>query len=662
MGNACRSHDCAQCRVHVEAITTNQCDQQCNAVDAPCERTIWTLEHQLDESPVGPKIPGVPTFKKFTKDEETIVHDAVNRLILMARKPWPPETHRMVCDRWYKNGGMTRVMEEYYNYHMTNRDGVLNEMGLTPKQMTECRQMLEESGELETILESKIKSNMTEKEMHELYEARINELISEDCKYTQWGTIKSALDQDAVALLRGDWLVAQGHEPHGLPRRQELQQDAYWKQSALVDRLGNPNKMAVAIVVVSYCWRSSNHPDPDGEHVALLSALIAEFTGTQGGPTWHGEIGEVRRNKFNDMWQPVQSPADVAVFFDWCSLHQRPRGIAEEEAFCKALQEVEVWYVHRGTHVWMFTALPESVFSAGEQTKLNDSNYKSRGWPTFEQAVSTMIKDDGMVFDMGKLPPLWRRWGDVVEHCTPVRVPPKPPAHFENELCAKRFMFKGDCRLLVDKYAKVHNNAICKARDFIVSKVTWNPMQLIETGALLAQCFQLQRFILFDSTVGADSGCVLAKALPSCHTLEQLHLHGIGLGDRSAKALALAFPNCRNLRHVCLQRNGICDQGAEELMRCLSQSSISVLRLDKNAIGNYGGQMCLDAIGQQNPLRCLVLCDNAMDEDVKKSIETMWRKTGKDIGKLARQWHSFSIKEQSSFDSAELEKYGGILL
>lgn len=659
MGNACRSHDCSQCRLQVESITSHHCDQHCNSVDAPCERTIWDIEHQLEESPFDQKIPG---FRKFVKDEETIVHDAVNRLILMARKPWPPETHRMVCDRWYKNGGMTRVMEEYYNYHMTNRDGVLNEMGLTPKQMTEVRNMLDDSGELETILESKIKSNMTEQEMNEMYEAKIQELISEDSKYTQWSTIKSALGHDGVALLNGDFLAKKGHTQNALPRRQEMPQDAYWKQSALVDRIGDANKKAVAIVAISYCWQSSTHPDPHGAHVALLSALLNEFTGAQGGPTWHGDIGEVRRNKFNDLWQPVQSPADVAVFFDWCSLYQRPRGIAEEEAFCRALMEVELWYVHRGTHVWMFTAVPESVFSTGDQNKAADSNYRSRGWPTFEQAASTMIKDDGMVFDMGKLPPLWRRWQDVVEHCTPARIPPKPPAHFENEMYTKRVMFKGDCRLLIDKYAKVHNNAICKARDFTVSKVEWSAMQLIEIGALLAQCFQLQRFVLFDSSIGEDSGCILAKALPSCHTLEQLHLYSISLSDRSAKALALAFPQCRSLQHVCLHRNHIGDQGAEELARCLSQTTISVLRLDRNTIGNFGGTMCLDALIQPNSLRCLVLCDNLIDEEVKKSIESTWRRVGKEVGKLARQWHSLSVSEQSRFDSVELEKYGGILL
>merc|ERR1711912_84744 len=137
----------------------------------------------------------------------------------------------------------------------------------------------------------------------------------------------------------------------------------------------------------------------------------------------------------------------------------------------------------------MLTAVPEGVFTAGDKGP-SESTYQTRGWPTFEHCVATMIKDREMVFDMGKLPPLWRRWLDVVNSCKAVRHPPKSPNHFETELRTKQFMFKSDCRLLIEKYEKAYNSAICKAKDLKFGGIIWKPVQLMEIGAMMPKCFQ----------------------------------------------------------------------------------------------------------------------------------------------------------------------------
>jgi len=595
-------------------------------------------------------------------DHDHGVQAAIQRLVLTARKPWPPATVSIVIDRWYRHGGMTLVMQEFFNYHMNKPDGELQKMRLTQKQMVEVRQMLESSGELEDVLEAKINDNMPESVRRELEDEKIKEFIAEDFRYTTWSTLKAANEGNAVALVKADWLMKYGVAAESrLPKRQVAPANALWNKFDFNQRLGNTDKKPVAIVSISYCWRSPEHPDPDGEQLHLLAALVREFAGPYGGPTWHGEIGKRTQQEFCDLWQPVNGPEDVAIFLDWCSLYQQPRSKEEEDDYAKALADIEIWYTHRGTHVWMLTAVPEGVFTAGDKVT-PDSTYQTRGWPTFEHCVSTLIKDREMVFDMGKLPPLWRRWLDVVNSCKAPRHPPKSPNHFETDMRMKRFTFKGDCRLLIEKYEKTYNRAICKAQELVFSGVSWHPIQIIEVGAILPQCFQLQELSLFSCILNEDGGCILAKAAPTCRTLVSLKLFDNVLGNRAATALGDALPNCQSLRHLCLHLNDIGDDGATALAHSLPESCLTVLRLDNNKIGNKGGAAFASVFPECADLKCIILCDNLIADERKASLNLAWCGSGKAPGNLATQWFSYTLHERSDFSTAELEKYGGLIL
>jgi hypothetical protein len=631
---------------------------------APCESERFKSYFQAvslgDEDEVNDECDPIPP-PSSVHDEHAIPH-AIQRLVLAAKKPWPPATMQVVQDHWYRRGGMTLVMQEFFSFHMNRPDGELVKLNLTQRQMQQVRSMLDASGELEELLEAKIRTNMPEHVKQEMYEAKIKDLISDDSRYTNWGTLKQALQGRDVALVRGDWLVGCGLDgSHRLPKRQKLPDNGFWEKKDLADRLGDPEKKAAAVVSVSYCWRSTGHPDPDGEQLHLLAALVKEFASPYGGPTWHGEVGKRSRTDFGDLWQPVQGPEDVAIFIDWCSLYQLQRSKEEEDIFAHALINLEIWYAHRGTHVWMLTAVPEGVFTAGEKVAL-DATYTSRGWPTFEHCASTLLKDREMVFDMGKLPPLWRRWLDVVTSCKAIRQPPKAPDQFETELRMKRFMFKSDCGLLIEKYQKTYNAAICKALELNFAGVSWSPIQLVEIGALLPQCYQLQHFALCQSTLSEDSGCILAKAAPTCRTLVSLQLFDNVLGNRTAKALAVSLPICTSLHHLCLHMNEIGDDGAMALAANLPQTKLTVLRLDLNRIGSKGGAAFAKAITESYRLECLVICDNVLAEERKDAIDLAWRGAGKAGGELARQWFSLSLQERVQFDTEELEKYGGIIV
>lgn len=679
--NACNTQSCAEVKEKFDTII---------AVGVPCESSEKCQEHC--HSSIGHHVSVIYSDVTATGDEnaqdrgnspiqgqqrhhvdhDSVVQSAVMRLVLTARKPWPPATMNIVQERWYKRGGMSMVMHEFFSYHCNRPDGEMQKMRLNQKQMAEVRNLLEASGELEEVLEAKIKANMPESLKKEMHEAKVKEFIADDSRYTTWPTLKTALEGNAVALIKADWLMKFGMPAESrLPKRQSLEEDAtrgkaatkgaMWIKKQFSERLGNLDKKTVALVSISYCWRSPEHPDPDGEQLHLLAALVREFAGPYGGPTWHGEVGHRTQHEFCDLWQPVEGADDVAIFIDWCSLYQKPRTQEEEDSFAKALTDIEIWYAHRGTHVWMLTAVPEGVFTAGDKMT-SDAEYQARGWPNFEHCVSTLIKDREMVFDMGKLPPLWRRWLDVVNSCKAARFPPKSPHYFETELRTKRFSYKNDCRILIEKYEKCYNRAICKAKELTFSGVTWHPIQIIEVGALLPQCFQLHEFSFHSCVLSEDGGCILAKAAPTCRTLVSLKLFDNVLSDRTAMGFGATLHSCQALRHLCLHLNDIGDEGGSALAAALPESNLTVLRLDNNKIGSKGGAAFAQVFRECDSLKNIILSDNMIPEERKQSLNLSWVGAGKAPGNLATHWASYSLHERSDFSTVELEKYGGIIL
>merc|ERR1719203_857381 len=86
------------------------------------------------------------------------------------------------------------------------------------------------------------------------------------------------------------------------------------------------------ILSISYSWLSGSHPDPEGFHLRVFAPLLKHFAR-------HCKIG-------------VDS---LAIFIDWCSLPQLPRTHAEESAYMRALQHIDLWYAHWLVEVWLLT-------------------------------------------------------------------------------------------------------------------------------------------------------------------------------------------------------------------------------------------------------------------------------------------------------------------
>ena len=55
-------------------------------------------------------------------------------------------------------------------------------------------------------------------------------------------------------------------------------------------------------------------------------------------------------------------------------------------------QDINLWYAHALICVWLVTFVPEGVVA-----------YSERGWPAFEQAISSMLTPSWQLLDLGRL-------------------------------------------------------------------------------------------------------------------------------------------------------------------------------------------------------------------------------------------------------------------
>jgi len=150
-----------------------------------------------------------------------------------------------------------------------------------------------------------------------------------------------------VKLLKWSWLDARAREMQSvrsdeerrrlaLPRRQDIEatdQGAFYS-SAEIAALPRGNMSwaggPLAVVAVSYCWETPSHPDPEGR--TLLSIARAIRRAQQQHIGRHHE----------------RLPAELGIFLDWCSLHQKDangeRTPSEAACFADALGSMQLWF------------------------------------------------------------------------------------------------------------------------------------------------------------------------------------------------------------------------------------------------------------------------------------------------------------------------------
>ena len=316
------------------------------------------------------------------------------------------------------------------------------------------------------------------------------------------------------------------------------------------------------LISISHAWLTPDHPDPLGEQLVNFADVVArerrccrdgdevkDFVraaclcpccpdfctiGTFWGLPYFGQQCCAKATSF--------PRGEFMAFYDFASLHQKDpetggRTGEEKTAFDSALDTMGTWYAHS-----LATTVALDVFPAGwdattpyselRHTLLSPYSLHSprpclpisltggdRGWPTFESAVSALVKES--------TPGSWAKFVRASEAKAQgrgggVRPPPLHPEAFAAKLARKVFTNGSDLEMVAGIYAR--------------------------------------------SLDGAFGGA------------EYLEFRDAGWGDEEAKAFAKVLPLARSARFLNLDRNNIGGDGYRALAEAIKAGGAPRLR------------------------------------------------------------------------------------
>jgi len=317
-------------------------------------------------------------------------------------------------------------------------------------------------------------------------------------RYNDGACIRDLLQDGSVALVKGSWLLQHSQvEGAVFPKRQDMPPEAFWEPEELM--VADSVRRGYEIVAISHCWMSREHPDPHGDQLRTLGQFIE---------AWSDSL-------------PGLLPSRVALFFDWCSLHQEPRSPEEEELFKRALASSELWFAHKVTYVWQLTKVQSGMIP-----------YQKRGWPIFEEACSAIWSSvPGQLLDLAivQFGAHCPRGKEATRACATKRRPPLAPHALAQALAGCEFSHPEDLEVLLSCY-ELAFRAI--------------------TGSF-------ERLDFRGLGWGDAEASILSESLPSFSRLKELDLFNNEVGDFGAAALADAVPKCRSLARLCLDENDI---------------------------------------------------------------------------------------------------------
>jgi hypothetical protein len=280
--------------------------------------------------------------------------------------------------------------------------------------------------------------------------------------------LKAAIGTGDTLFLDGNWLLTQAEQKVSLPMRQKLPEDAAIDTEAFLNSLFVDltapyflDKENTYTVAVSYCWATKSHPDPTGEQLQRLKGVLKLM------------LKEVHA---------------LGIFLDWCGLYQGKRNAEQKEAFKRGLKNVNIWYAHPLTFVWALTVVPVGV-----------KTYETRGWPRFEMAVSTLIKDSYMFLNLFGVEDLAEEdagdlsYDDLQCRCTvqceAARAPPMTPAAFSETLKTLSFTNGADRRFVLEKYEATFTEVMgCATRLDFSRFHSWGDSEMASLGEVLPWC------------------------------------------------------------------------------------------------------------------------------------------------------------------------------
>ena len=382
-----------------------------------------------------------------------------------------------------------------------------------------------------------------------------------------------------VRLLRLSWLLKQARRGAVLPRRQELPEEAFLSEaevralprghvgqafetcgslsdepSGLRDRFGHSDK-PLRIISISHGWLTPEHPDPFGEQLARFAKQIEHER--QHCPGSCFEVGcslccnalclglgagyccyviPLVGQQCGDTDTQLPS-GEFGVFYDYCSLHQKDadgqRTQPEQAAFGTALQTMGMWYAHRLTTTVILSELPPGWPRSAEDAPFfpEEGWLRGKGWPSFERAVSGMIKrETGDSFRRIVDPAVPRGFGSGY------RAPPMHPREFAAELSRKVFSNGDDCEVVARLYADVFNAALGEAWALACSQLEWKDADAEAFAKVLPLLRRVETLDLSFNRIGTRGFEALAAAIRegAAPALKEFSFGGFNDGDSTA--------------------------------------------------------------------------------------------------------------------------------
>lgn len=200
----------------------------------------------------------------------------------------------------------------------------------------------------------------------------------------------------AIRVLDASWLInhALKSSTNVIQRRQELPSEAFLDVGDIINSV-KTDKVDISdriqLICLSYMWLDHDHPDPHGWTLSCLVEKLKPIL--------------IERVK-ND--SGYTNNIIIGVFWDFASLHQKPRTKDEDTLFKEGLEALSYLYSHPKTIVYKVTKTPPD-YPRGYKIA-NDENlrshavvpYQNRGWPFTESCWSSLTKSVEKTVDISQ--------------------------------------------------------------------------------------------------------------------------------------------------------------------------------------------------------------------------------------------------------------------
>jgi len=426
-------------------------------------------------------------------------------------------------------------------------------------------------------------------------------------KYASDHSIVNAMNFGHTILLRGRWIVEKCSckEKFVLSRRQDMPADAYWRPGELRPSTAAGHLLddegLVKVVAISYCWWTPQHPDPNGEQLMTIAAVLKSFLDTVG---------------------------NCAVFIDFCSFFQKPHATLQEKtSFRCGLADVNLWYAHPSTMVVRLTYVPRNV-----------RKYAVRGWPVFEKLTSEMTNQRGEVI-LVQEPMCECDWFQLLGTGVALRDPPTTPQTFSKMVQKLVFTNGADRDLVVRKYEETYRDVMASLEDLKLSDVGWDDDDVTYLAKALQDMSSLQEIQLNLNLFGDRGAQEIALSLWDGPPVRVLGLQANSIADMGVTYFSRSLPHMPALRELRLTMNRVGDAGAVAIAEALPLAGCGLqqLCLGCNVIGNEGAFAFIRALESGVSLRTLALNKNRIE--CTTQLSESWAQHGKEATQLnvARQ-------------------------